>query len=226
MRVTVKLFAVLREKAGASEVILDLPAAADVSAAARKLAEKHPVIGEFLPKLAFAVNREYARPEQNLHDGDELALLPAVSGGTSGAPDWLAILAQPLPSERALAFVADPAAGGTAVFLGTTREEANSSGHSLAALDYEAYAEMATLQFADLAKDARRRWPIVKLVILHRIGRVALAEPSVLIAVSTPHRAQAMEACRWLIDELKRQSAIWKKEIWTDGSSTWVHPKG
>jgi molybdopterin converting factor subunit 1 len=226
MRVTVKLFAVLREKAGASEVVLDLADGATVAIAAQDVARKFAVVAEFLPKIAFAVNREYAKREQPLRDGDELALLPAVSGGTSAPADWLAILAQPLPSDRALAFVADPTAGGTAMFLGSTRAESNDAGQMLAALDYEAYAEMATRQFAALATDARKRWPIVKLAILHRVGRVALAEPSVLVAVSTPHRAQAIEACHWLIDQLKSQSAIWKKQVWSDGSGTWVHPKG
>jgi molybdopterin synthase catalytic subunit len=94
----------------------------------------------------------------------------------------------------------------------------------LVALDYEAYEQMATEQFADMARRARQSWPIVKLVILHRVGRVAVAEPSVVIAVATPHRAQAFEACRWMIDTLKKEAAIWKKEVWSDGSAAWVDP--
>jgi molybdopterin synthase catalytic subunit len=140
--------------------------------------------------------------------------------------DWLAILSDPLPVERATAFVKDPAAGGVAVFLGNTRQEERRDRRSLVALDYEAYERMATEQFADLARRARQSWPIVKLVILHRVGRVAVAEPSVLIAVATPHRAQAFEACRWLIDTLKKEAAIWKKEVWSDGATAWVDPLG
>jgi len=124
----------------------------------------------------------------------------------------------------ALRFVTDPCAGGIDVFLGTTRSEESADGRDLIALDYEAYGEMALKQMRDLASRARERWPVSKLAILHRTGRVAVAEPSVIIAVSTPHRADAFAACKFLIDSLKAEVAIWKKEIWTDGSGTWVHP--
>ncbi|MGA2230755.1 MAG: molybdenum cofactor biosynthesis protein MoaE [Tepidisphaeraceae bacterium] len=136
--------------------------------------------------------------------------------------DWLAILAEPLDAQRAVEFVTDPSAGGIDLFAGTTRAQTSDAGQTLAALDYEAYEPMAMEQLRVLAREARAKWPVAKLVILHRIGRVAVAEPSVLIAVSTPHRAQAFEACRWLIDTLKERVAIWKKEIWSDGSGVWV----
>jgi molybdopterin synthase catalytic subunit len=129
-----------------------------------------------------------------------------------------------LPVESAVAQVTDPTAGGIAVFLGTTRAETNAYGDRLVALDYEAYPDMARKQFKDLARRARDRWPISRVAILHRTGRVFVGEPSVLIAVSTPHRAAAFEACQWLIDMLKVEVAIWKNEIWGDGTSTWVHP--
>jgi molybdopterin synthase catalytic subunit len=138
--------------------------------------------------------------------------------------DWLDILSTPLPVAQAVAFVQDQHAGGVGVFLGTTRAETSPSGAPLAALDYEAYAELAQTQLADLARRARERWPIIKLVILHRTGRVECAEPSVVIAVSTPHRAESFEASRWLIDTLKQEVAVWKKEIWSDGTDTWVDP--
>jgi molybdopterin synthase catalytic subunit len=124
----------------------------------------------------------------------------------------------------AVAFVTHPAAGGIDVFLGTTRAEKSGDNGELIALDYEAYEEMALPQMRDLAKRAREKWPIVKLAILHRVGRVAVGEPSVIIAVSTPHRADAFTACKYLIDSLKAEVAIWKKEIWSDGSGSWVHP--
>ena len=131
--------------------------------------------------------------------------------------DWLQISGDSLEVARATAFVTDPAAGGIALFVGTTRGETNACGQSLIALDYEAYAEMAIVQLRDLAARARARWPVVKLALLHRIGRVGLAEPSVVIAVSTPHRAEAFDACRWLIDALKAEVTIWKKEAWEEG---------
>ena len=123
-------------------------------------------------------------------------------------------------------FVSDGGAGGIAVFLGTTRAERSSDGRDLIALDYEAYEEMALKQMRELAQTARQRWPVVKLAILHRVGRVEIARPSVVIAISTPHRGDAFDCCRFLIDELKKSVAIWKKEVWSDGSASWVHPVG
>ncbi len=138
--------------------------------------------------------------------------------------DWIALVTPLLDIAAAENFVADPAAGGICSFAGTTRAETNAAGQPLVALDYEAYAEMATKQLHDLAARARAKWPVVKLVLLHRLGRVPIAEASVLIVVSTPHRAASFEACRFLIDELKKDVAIWKKEVWAAGEGTWVHP--
>jgi molybdopterin synthase catalytic subunit len=138
--------------------------------------------------------------------------------------DWIEICAAPASIADVLAHVTDPSAGGIAFFLGTTRAERNPAGQALVALDYEAYTDMARRQLADLAAAARERWPVAKLALLHRIGRVPIGEASVVIAVSAPHRAEAFEACRWLIDLLKKDVAIWKKEVWADGSGTWVHP--
>jgi molybdopterin synthase catalytic subunit len=136
--------------------------------------------------------------------------------------DWCEIFATPLPTDKAVEFVQDILAGGISVFLGTTRAEKNAAGQALTALDYEAYADMARQQLEDLAARARKKWPIIKLALLHRTGRVALADPSVVIAVATPHRADAFDACHWLIDTLKAEVTIWKKEVWADGSGTWV----
>jgi len=139
--------------------------------------------------------------------------------------DWTALTAEPLAVAQSVDFLYDNGAGGVSVFLGTTRAEQNGNGAELLALEYEAYESMAREQLQALAGRARERWPILKLVILHRIGRVALGEPSVFIGVCTPHRAEAFEACRWLIDTLKAEATIWKKEIWSDGEGDWVHPQ-
>ena len=138
--------------------------------------------------------------------------------------DWIDILPTPLPTAQAIDFVSDPRAGGIALFLGTTRIEKNAQGQELQSLDYEAYLEMAVPQLQTLAQASRSQWPIVKQVILHRTGRVELSQPSVLIAVASPHRHEAFAACRFLIDAIKADVAIWKKEIWSDGSGTWVQP--
>lgn len=141
-------------------------------------------------------------------------------------PDLVAIVPYRLSAESAVKWVTDAGAGGIDVFLGTTRQESAPDGRELVALDYEAYTQMAQEQLQELVRKARRRWPIVRLALLHRVGRVALGEPSVIIAVATPHRGHAFEACRFLIDQLKVDVAIWKKEVWDDGSASWVHPGG
>ena len=134
--------------------------------------------------------------------------------------DRIALMAEPI--RFADADVGDPAAGGVCVFLGTTRAETSPDGRQLFALDYEAYAEMAEGQLRDLARRCRERWPVKKLALLHRVGRVAVGEASVLVAVSTPHRGDAFAACRWLIDTLKADVAVWKQEVWDDGGTSWV----
>ena len=137
--------------------------------------------------------------------------------------NWITISRTSLNLTEADQFVTDPNAGGVCIFSGNTRAEMSADGRELMALEYEAYVDMATRQLQELAARARQRWPILKLAILHRTGRVAVGEPSVVIAVSTGHRAEAFEACRFLIDELKRDVAIWKKEVWATGDATWVN---
>jgi len=227
MRITVRLFAILRDRAATDSTTLDLDEGATVSAAMEQLAMRLPAIATWLPRVAAAVNREYVTRDAMLHDGDELALIPPVSGGTGAdTEDWIAILPGALRVEDAVRFVTDPRAGGIDIFLGTTRQERSADRRELLALDYEAYEQMAIDQMRKLACAARGKWPIVKLAILHRVGRVALGEPSVIIAVASPHRAESFDACRFLIDELKKEVTIWKKEVWADGSQTWVHPQG
>jgi molybdopterin synthase catalytic subunit len=133
------------------------------------------------------------------------------------AADWLDLLDSPLDVAEATRFVTAASAGGINIFLGTTRAEGD-----LIALDYHAYESMARKQLHDLAARARGQWPVVKLVLLHRLGRVALGEASVLIAVSTPHRAEAFECCRWIIDQLKKEVTIWKQEIWATEAPSWA----
>ena len=149
---------------------------------------------------------------------------PLVDLPGAGERDFIGLLPSGLSASTAVKLVTDPAAGGIDLFLGTTRSETHADGRQLIALDYEAYEEMVLTQLHDLARRAREKWPICRQAILHRTGRVELGEASVLIAVSTPHRAEAFAACRWLIDTLKAEVAIWKKEVWSDGTGTWVHP--
>ena len=139
--------------------------------------------------------------------------------------DWIQLQPEPIEAGAATRFVSVPEAGGIAIFLGTTRAERSADGGALVALDYEAYDVMALERMRDLARRARERWPVRRLAMLHRVGRVALAEPSVLIAVACPHRGEAFDVCRWLIDTLKAEVPIWKKEVWDDGGERWIHPE-
>jgi molybdopterin synthase catalytic subunit len=140
----------------------------------------------------------------------------------NGGDDLIRLQAEPIDVGAVVNWVADGDAGGITAFVGATRREMGDGGKALAALDYEAYEEMAVGQMRKLAARARQQWPIRKLAIVHRKGRVEVAAPSVVIAVSTPHRDQAFAACRFLIDALKAELAVWKKEIWTDGSASWM----
>jgi molybdopterin synthase catalytic subunit len=130
---------------------------------------------------------------------------------------------QPIDPGALIQAVCDPQAGAVVLFLGTTRELTD--GRKTITLDYEAYGAMAERKLAELELEARRRWPIVECRIVHRLGRVPLAEASVAIVVSTPHRADAFAAGQWLIDSLKRDVPIWKREQWADGTSEWIHPE-
>ena len=129
---------------------------------------------------------------------------------------------QLIDSSALLAKASRPEAGAVVLFLGTTREMTD--GRRTVTLDYEAYDEMAEKKLAELEAEARRRWPLLECLLVHRLGRVPIAEASVAIVVSTPHRADAFAAGEWLIDTLKRDVPIWKQEHWADGTSEWVHP--
>jgi len=128
----------------------------------------------------------------------------------------------PIDATALLDRAQQPAAGAVVLFLGTTREFTGD--RQTVALDYEAYREMAERRLTELESEARRRWPVVECMIVHRLGRVPIAEASVAIVVSTPHRADAFAAGQWLIDTLKQDVPIWKREQWADGTTEWVHP--
>ena len=198
MQVRVKLFAGLRERAGSAELELELPDGAVVGDAlkeVRALTEGVPVV--------MAVNQEYADPSAPLHGGDEVALIPPVSGGAVGALH-ARLTEEPLSLDRLLELVRDPRAGAVVTFLGVTRE--------VAELEYEAYAEMAEPQMAEIVRRAIERHGLCAAAAEHRVGTVPLSEASVAIAVSAPHRDAAFAGAREIIDELKAQVPIWKKE--------------
>ena len=206
MPVTVRLFAGLRERAGWSRRELDgLERVADVWPALE--------LGEEPGGLLYAVNREYAEPERELRDGDEVALIPPVSGGT------FRVTEEPLSLDAAVAEVADERAGGIATFTGTVRRQ--SRGREVLYLEYEAYAEMAEDVMSQLAAELDETHDLCGIAIHHRVGRVEIGEPSVVIAVSAPHRQDALAACREAIDRLKETVPLWKKEVY-EGGEKWL----
>jgi MoaE-MoaD fusion protein len=200
MRVQIRLFAALRERAGTSVLELELPEGARVSDALKEL---NWLTGDL--QTVLAVNREYASESLTLHPGDELALIPPVSGGaTEAAAVHVAIRHEPLAAEGVTARVSDPRAGAVVTFLGVTRE--------VPALEYEAYTEMAQAKIEEIAAATAARHDLCAVAVEHRIGTVPLAEPSVVIAVSAPHRDEAFAGAREIIDTLKATVPIWKRE--------------
>jgi molybdopterin synthase catalytic subunit len=212
MKVTVRLFAMLRERAGAREVELDLPDGARISDA---LAALRDVAPPELP-LVMAVNREYARDDRVLDPGDELALIPPVSGGSGlegGTLVWSRVTSDPLSLDQLAQRVADPRAGAVVTFQGVTRD--------VESLEYEAYVEMAEEQIAAIVAAAVESHGLCAAAAEHRIGTVPLTEPSVIVAASSPHRGEAFAGAREIIDRIKAEAPIWKQEVEGD-ERRWV----
>ena len=201
-----RLFAGLRERAGyGTRQLADVARVGDVWAALD--------LGDEPEGLLYAVNREYAPRDHPLADGDEVALIPPVSGGAFRLSD------APLSLEAAVAEVAGEEAGAIATFVGTVRRR--SRGRTVLHLDYEGYADMAEEEMARIAGELTDRYALCAVAIHHRVGRVGIGEPSVVIAVSAPHRADALAACRDAIDTLKETVPLWKKEVY-EGGEEWL----
>jgi molybdopterin synthase catalytic subunit/molybdopterin converting factor small subunit len=214
MRVTVLFFGVLREMLASESQTLNLPPGATVDAVLEHYRQLLPRQVELWPALAIAVNRNYAARGFGLRDGDEVALLPPVSGG---APvPVIALVTESIDSASFTASIKQGEDGAVVVFDGIVRN--NTRGRRTIFLVYEAYEEMALSQMRGLADEAIRAHGVRQVSIVHRLGRLAVGETSVLIVVASAHRAQAFEACRWLIDTLKKTVPIWKKEYFEDGA--------
>ena len=208
VKVRVRLFAALRERAGSRSVELELSDDAVVGDVWGKLA-----FGEEPEGLLYAVNRDYAEKSAKLLPGDEVAVIPPVSGG-----DFL-LSEDPLSIEDVVAEVRTEEAGAIATFVGTTR--ARSRGRDVLHLEYEAYEGMAEQVMAELARSLKGRHELCEVAIHHRIGRVDIGETSVIIAVSAGHRGAALTACHEAIDELKLSVPLWKKEVY-EGGEEWI----
>lgn len=219
MRVQVLFFGMLREIAGKPADELELPEGASVRDVIRYYGSQIPRLEQCLASLAFAVNQHYAGPETKLNDHDEVALLPPVSGGAMAAEQCekhSRITREPIDTQQTLNRLKRGNDGAALVFEGVVRNQTR--GRRTLYLDYEAYEPMALEEMDALAEQALINFQIRDVAIVHRLGRLQIGETSVLIAVASAHRAAAFEACRWLIDTLKRKVPIWKKEYFEDGA--------
>jgi MoaE-MoaD fusion protein len=213
MDVTVRLFASLREHAGAGTVPLSLDDGATVAdAIARLRGGALSGLPETAPFVA-AVAREYVKDDHLLADGDELALVPPVSGG-AGEVRHVEVTREPLDPDALRRLVAEPSSGATVIFLGTTRE--------VPTLEYEAYEDMAREQIQRMAEAVVEQHGLAAVAVSHRVGTVELMEPSIVIAASAGHRAEAFAGARALLDAVKSQAPIWKQEHPEDGPPQWV----
>jgi molybdopterin synthase catalytic subunit len=215
MHVTVKLFGSIREEVGARELTVELPEGASLADLRTRLARDHGIFDRLGDKLAGSLNLEMAKPEATLADGDEVAFLPPVSGGSG----LVSLSGEALDEREVAARVAGPDAGGVVTFVGAVRD--HSRGHSIRYLEYEAYPEMALREMAKIVDEAARRWPGCRVAIAHRSGHLEIGDAAVVVVAAAAHRGEAFDACRFAIDTLKQTVPIWKKEFATDGQY-WV----
>lgn len=231
MRIRVLAFGILRELLPSPDFSLDISAPCNVAQLIDELAQEHGASAAHTPaarvepcspsvaladiwdSIAVAVNREYVDRSHPLADGDELALLPPVSGGSSQPA--VALTHNVIDTTAILASLRHPQDGAVAIFDGIVRD--NTRGRKTLFLVYEAYEEMALRQMQQLAADARQRFAIHQVALVHRLGKLQIGDSSVFIAVCSAHRAAAFDACRWLIDTLKKTVPIWKQEHFEDG---------
>lgn len=227
--VTVKLFAAAAQAVGARQVQGDW-AGLTAAQLLEHLQMAYPGLAKLSASLAVAINREYTDSDRVIQEGDEVALIPPVSGGSGERPPF-EITSEPISADEVAARVTNPHSGATLVFVGTVREW--TKGRRTTHLEYEAYPEMAVGQMEVIGREISEQWPGSRVAIVHRVGTLQVTEASVVIAVATPHRVDAFAACRHAIERLKQIVPIWKKEIWEDGEEwvgsqmgpDWMHTK-
>ena len=235
MQIRVLFFGILKDLSGRNSEALTLPDHATAGSVLEHYERQFTSLKGSLSSIAISINQQYARREDKLRAGDEVALLPPVSGGTSSEQSKVGqecpthtgrnvasdeplvkLVREPIVPHEIIPALERPEDGAIVIFDGVVRN--NSRGRRTVHLDYEAYESMALQQLQQLADEARERLAIRNLAIVHRLGRIEIGESSVLIAVFSAHRAPAFDACRWLIDTLKRTVPIWKKEYFEDGA--------
>ena len=214
MKVRVRMFGALAERAGRETETLDLPDGASAEAALRAVGDRHPDADGILGRISVAVNREVVPLDRTLDPDDEVALLPPVAGGEARVT--VALTERP-SIDDALDAVASPEAGGAVAFVGTVR----SDGGSVERLAYSSYREMAEEEMGAIAAEAAGKWPLHGVAIEHAVGDLRVGDRTVVVACSAAHRGEAFEACRYVIDEVKQRVPIWKKET-GPGGHRWV----
>jgi molybdopterin synthase catalytic subunit len=227
MRVRVLFFGVLKDLAGKSADEIELREGSRVSDVLQHYRTQAPEIGKLFSSIALAVNQQYAGPDAILKASDEVALLPPVSGGTAGAAGeihagqpagrrpYASMIREAIDAPGIVSTLKHGEDGAAVVFEGVVRNQTR--GSRTLYLDYEAYEDMALQQLESLAKEALQKFQIRDVAIVHRLGRLGIGETSVLVVVASAHRGPAFEACRWIIDTLKKTVPIWKKEYFEDG---------
>jgi len=217
IKITALLFGQAREAVGAGQLEIEVAPPATVAVAFAALVARHPKLAPMERSLLFAINEEYAGREQALNDGDQLAVLPPVSGGAD--EDVIEITREPIDIAGLRARLLAGESGAVVIFDGVARD--NTKGRRTRFLEYEGYEAMALKTMAQIAGEAREKWPINRVGIIHRLGHIDISESSVVIVVTSAHRRVAFEACQYAIDRLKKIVPIWKKEYFEDGE-VWV----
>jgi len=218
MDVMVRYFAGHRDITGHTEERIALAAGATVGDLWQRLVARYPRLDGYSGRVLYAVNQEFGTLATELHEGDEIAFIPPVSGGTDLAP--FQISGEPLDPAPLVAYVQAPEMGAVVTFAGIVRN--NFAGRATAYLEYEAYESMAVAVLAQLAAEARAQWGTGAIAIHHRIGRLDIGATAVLIVVAAAHRREAFAAAEQIMDRIKEVAPIWKKEVWADGASEWV----
>ena len=219
-RIVVKFFGPARDLAGMEEIELNAKDGECVGGVAGILAERYPKLGE-AKGIRLAVNRSYVALDYTLSEGDEVAVIPPVSGG-AGLPRVQLTRERICPEAIAAEMRCDEA-GAVASFVGVVRAE-EARGKVLTGLEYHAYESMALEQMEAVRKRAGEKFEIIDAAIVHRLGRLGLGEASIAAIAVSAHRAAAFDACRWMVDAVKADVPIWKKDVWADGTEDWVDP--
>ena len=222
MKVRVRLFGALAERADGAEEVLDVADGATAGDVVDLVRDRHPDTAALLGQVSLAVNLETVAADHRLADDDEVALLPSVAGGDTRI--IVGIREGSVSIDEALEAVAAPDAGGTVAFLGTVRDHSVEMDR-VERLEYSAYREMAEKVLREVAEEAAGRWPLGGVAVFHAVGDLSIGDPTVVVACSSGHRGEAFEACRFVIDEVKGRAPIWKKEVGPTGER-WVGLEG